>query len=57
MRCLPRNAECPKALACCARALAELGRTSDAEAIYKALAGDFDYFGFLAADQLASSSF
>ncbi len=36
-----------------ARALAELGRTSEADTIYQALAGDFNYFGFLAADQLS----
>ena len=35
------------------RALAELGRGSEADSIYQSLAGHFDYFGFLAADQLA----
>jgi len=37
-----------------ARTLAELGRSSEAESIYQGLAGDFDYYGFLAADQLAA---
>ena len=36
-----------------ARVLTELGRATEADSIYQALAGQFDYYGFLAADQLA----
>ena len=36
-----------------ARVLNELGRATEADSIYQELAGQFDYFGFLAADQLA----
>jgi len=38
-----------------ARVLAKLGRDSEAEEIYQSLANTFDYYGFLAADQLSAS--
>ena len=36
-----------------ARVLAQLGRDGEADKIYRSLANSFDYYGFLAADQLS----